>query len=87
MSYPTPSGVPADMVLVSANGVCSGILLLMIWTRRGACHTGVALPKAEPMGVTIGTNRKAARIDLGESFPRVETPPDMGGRNSVKFVA
>ena len=86
MSYPTPSGVPTDTVLASAHGVGIGSLLLMILTRRGSCGTGVALPKAEPVGVAIGASSKATMIGLGEISPLAEAPPQAGGRNSVKFV-
>ena len=60
MSYPTLSGVPADMVLASAHGVGAGSLLVMICTRRGVYGTGVALPKAEPIGVAIGAVKSAS---------------------------
>ena len=87
MSYPTLSGVPADMVLASAHGVGAGSFLIMSWTGIGACGAGVGFTKAEPVGMAVGANSGAARVGLGESSPQARTPPGAGGRNSVKFVA
>ena len=75
MSYPTPSGIPSEMVLSSTHGVGTGSFLLMIWTGIGACGAGVGFPKAEPVVMAVGASIKAARVGLGKSSPQAGTPP------------
>ena len=74
------------MVLASAHGVGSGGFLLMSCTGIGACDAGVGFPKAEPVVMAVGANKKAARVGLGESSPQAGTPSQAGGQTSVKFV-